>query len=66
MYSPDAKFEEHRFNISRDIRNWVLLSFSEPPMKTSLYTQKRNYLQNETRCSKKKISILLYFERPFK
>ena len=29
MYSPDAKFEEHRFNISRDILDWVLYYFSE-------------------------------------
>ena len=29
MYSPDAKFEEHRFNISRDILDWVLYCFSE-------------------------------------
>ena len=29
MYSPDAKFEEHRFNISRDILDWVLCCFIE-------------------------------------
>ena len=29
MYSPDAKFEEHRFNISRDILDWVLYCLSE-------------------------------------
>ena len=29
MYSPDAKFEEHRLNISRDILDWVLYCFSE-------------------------------------
>ena len=29
MYSPDAKFEEHRFNISRDILDWVLYCFNE-------------------------------------
>ena len=29
MYSSDAKFEEHRFNISRDILNWVLCYFIE-------------------------------------
>ena len=29
MYSPDAKFEEHRFNILRDILDWVLCCFSE-------------------------------------
>ena len=29
MYSADAKFEEHRFNISRDSLDWVLDCFSE-------------------------------------
>ena len=29
MYSPDAKFEEHRLNISRDILDWVLYCFIE-------------------------------------
>ena len=29
MYSPDAKFEEHRLNISRDIPDWVLHCFIE-------------------------------------
>ena len=29
MCSPDAKFEEYRFNISRDILDWVLYCFSE-------------------------------------
>ena len=29
MYRPDAKFEEHRFNISRDILDWVLYYFIE-------------------------------------
>ena len=29
MYCPDAKFEEHRFYISRDILDWVLYCFSE-------------------------------------
>ena len=28
-YSPDAKFEEHRLNISRDILDRVLYHFSE-------------------------------------
>ena len=28
-YSPDAKFEEHRFDISRDILDCVLYCFSE-------------------------------------
>ena len=29
MDSPDAKFEEHRFNIFGDILDWVLYCFSE-------------------------------------
>ena len=29
MYSPDAKFEEHRSNTSRDILDWVFYCFSE-------------------------------------
>ena len=29
MYSSGAKFEEHRFNIFRDIVDWVLYCFSE-------------------------------------
>ena len=29
MLSPDAKFEEHRYNISRDILDWVLYCFGE-------------------------------------
>ena len=29
MYGADAKFEEHHFNISRDILDWVLYCFSE-------------------------------------
>ena len=29
MYSPDAKFEEHHFNISRDILDCVLYGFIE-------------------------------------
>lgn len=28
-YSPDAKFEEHCFNISRDILDWVLYHLCE-------------------------------------
>ena len=29
MYIPDTKFEEHGFNISSDILDWVLYCFSE-------------------------------------
>ena len=45
MYSPDAKFEEHRINISRDILDWVLYCFSETTYDDlSLYPEKRKYL----------------------
>ena len=29
MYSPDVKFEEQHFNISRDILDWVLYCIIE-------------------------------------
>ena len=29
MYSPDAKFEEHLFDIFGDILDWMLYCFSE-------------------------------------
>ena len=38
----------------------------KPPMTSSLYSQKRKYLENEKRYSKKKHAIPLYFERFFK
>ena len=68
MYSPDAKFEEHRVNNSRDILDWVLYCFIETTYDiiTLLYLQKRKYLKNKNRYCKKKNAICLYFERPFK
>jgi len=38
----------------------------EPPMTSSLVTQKRKYLQDEKRYAKKENAILLYSEKPFK
>jgi len=38
----------------------------EPPMTSSLSLQKRKYLSNEKRYSKKENAILFYFEKPFK
>ena len=65
-----AKFEEHSPDISRDIVNWVLHCFSGTiyDIITSLICilQKRKYLYNEKRYSKKENNILLYFENPFK
>ena len=67
MYIAGAKFEEHCFNISRVILNWVLPAvLVEPPMTSSLIIQKRKYLQNEKRYAKKEKAILLYPEKPFK
>ena len=70
MLVSGAKFEEHRFNISRDIRDWVLYCFSGTTYDVITFLiciiQKRKYLHNEKRYSKKKNAILLYFEKPFK
>ena len=40
MYSPDAKFKEHHFNISRDILDWVLYCFSETTYDVITYISK--------------------------
>ena len=69
MYISGAKFEEQRFNISRDILDWVLycLSGTTHDVITFLIciTWKRKYLGNEKRYSKKENAILLDFEKPF-
>ena len=54
MYIAGAKFEEHCLNISRVITFLICI------------IQKREYLQNEKRYSKKENAILLYSEKPFK
>ena len=65
-----AKFEERCPNITRDIVNWLLYCFSRTiyDIITFLFgiIQKRKYLYNENRYSKKENATLLYFENPFK
>ena len=70
MHIYDAKFQEHCFNISRDIIYSVFPLFSCKPYDviTDLICiiEKCQYLYNKKRYFKKKNAILLYFERPFK
>ena len=70
MLVSGAKFKEHRFNISRDIRDWVMYCFSGTTYDVITFLicimQKRKYLYNEKRYSKTKNAILLYFEKAFK
>ena len=70
MHISDAKFGEHCFNVSRDIVDWVLYFFSGTIYDVITFLiciiQKRKYLHNEKRYSKKKNAILLCFEKPFK
>ena len=70
MHISDAKFEEHCSNISKDIVDWVLYCFSGTTYDVITFLiciiQKRKYLYNEKRYSRKKNAILLYFEKPFK
>ena len=70
MHISGTKFEEHCFNISRDIVDWVLYCFNGATYDVITFLiciiQKRKYLRNEKRYFKKKNTILLYFEKPFK
>ena len=70
MLVSGAKFEEHCFNVARDIRDCVLYCFSGTTYNVMTFLicliQERKYLHNEKRYSKKKNAILLYFEKPFK
>ena len=70
MHISGAKFEEHCFNISRDIVDWLLYFFSGTIYDVITFLiciiQKRKYLRNEKRSSKKKNAILLCFGKPFK
>ena len=70
MLVSGAKFEEHYFNISGDILDWVLYCFSGTTYDVITFLiciiQKHKYLHNKKRYSKKKNAILLYFEKPFK
>ena len=51
MYISGAKFEDHCFNISRDILDWVLYCFSGTIYDVITFLiciiQKRKYLHNE-------------------
>ena len=70
MYISGAKFEDHCSNISGDILTSVFYRFSGTiyDVITSLIciTQKREYLSNEKRYSKKENATLLFFEKPLK
>ena len=70
MLVSGVKFEEHGFNISRDICDWVLYCFSGTNYDVITFLiciiQKRKYRHNEKRYSKEKNAFLLYFEKPFK
>ena len=70
MQISGAKFEEYCSNISRDIVDWVLYCCSGTIYDVIAFLiciiQKRKYLYNEKRYSKKENAILLYFEKPNK
>ena len=70
MYISGAKFEEHCSNMSRDIADCVLYCFSGTIYDVITFficiIQKRKYLYNEKRYSKKGNAIVLYFKKPFK
>jgi len=63
MYIAGAKFEEHCLNVSRVILDWMLCCFSGTNYDIITFLiciiQKREYLQNEKRYSKKENAILL-------
>ena len=69
MYISGAKFEDHCSNISGDILNSVFYHFSRTIYDVITFLiciiQKREYLYNEKRYSKKENATLLYFEKPF-
>ena len=58
MYIAGAKFEEHCFNISRVILDWMLSCFSGATYDVITFLiyikQKREYLQNEKDMPKRK------------
>ena len=70
IYIAGAKFEEHYFNISRVILDWMLCCFSGPIYDVITFyiciIQKDEYLQHEKRYAKKENDILLYSEKPLK
>ena len=70
MQISGSKFEEHCSNISKDIIDWVFYCFSGTIYDVIIFLiciiQKRKYLYNEKKYSKKGNAILFYFEKPFK
>ena len=68
MFISGAKLEEHCFNISRDIRDWVLYCFSGTTYDVITLliciSWKRKYLGKEKRYFKKENAILLDFGKP--
>ena len=69
MFHFFVRCEEHCFNFSRDILYSVFYLFSCTPCDAITFLtciiQKRQYLSNEKRYSKKENAIVLYLERPF-
>ena len=67
---PGNKLEEHCSNISRDILDLAVKCISETIYDDTAFLicliQKRQYLYNEKRYSKKENSILLFLKKPFK
>ena len=65
-----AKFQEHCFNISRDIVYSVFTTFQlqyyDIITDIICIIEKLQYLKNEKRYFKKKNAIFLYLEKPFK
>ena len=70
MNTSGAKFEEHCFKISRDILYSVFYHFSCKPHDVITFLiciiQKREYLINEKKYSRKENAVPLYFEKPLK
>ena len=66
MHISGAKFEEHCSNMSKDIVDQVLYCFTGTIYDVIIFLiciiQKRKYLYNEKRYSKKENAILLYFK----
>jgi len=70
MYIAGAKFEDHCFNVSRVILDWMLCCLSGTTYDVIPFLiciiQKREYLQNKKRYAKKVNAIPLYSAKPFK
>ena len=69
MYISGAKFEEHCFNISRDILDWLLYYFSwkNYDVITSLISiMLKRKSKTKKDIPKRKKTVLLYFDKSFK